>query len=674
MEAVREKPEQKRDLRARTWKPRPVLSLVAGALLLFGPIAMAWFVVRIVGGHFYQPQGLSGLLIWVAQAVVVSSAVTILIHRLAERLSPLTVLLKLTLVFPDHAPSRFATALRIGNMNRVVREAAPLSGSLNDAAVRAVELVVALTHHDRRTRGHTERVRAYGEMIAEEMGIEGEELNSFRWGLLLHDIGKLAVPDEILNKSEELTNEEWQILRKHPAAGATMVEPLRVWLGEHVDAAGQHHEKWDGTGYPNNLAGTEISLIGRVCSIADAYDVITSRRSYKAPMSAAHARSELVEGAGTHFDPVVVRTFLRLGLRRKPALGFFGWVLEIPAVGNVIAASVTTPSVAAAASAVTLSLAAVIAPVSAPDAIAFSPGDELEVRELEDLEVEDGTRTTTTSTPSSSGSVYSTATTAPYVIVPTTSSTIAPLPIPLPVTTTTAPVPTPVATRTAPTPTAPAVISAPTTTTQPRPTSTTTTTPTSTSTTSTSTTSTSTTSTSTSTSTSTTSTTAAPVAAPAVEGTGFTFVQGNEIPASLAPGAFVADQGIVFIEQEATVLSAPLETTLAGPDVELSAESVRVAIPEGTTICSYLYHFWPGKDATTEVVIEFPGEVLGHTTTATSLRDSDEFALPGVDYAWSRTAGILVEDYISVNGRTITLNLVVWNTNRDQVRVFTDCG
>ena len=195
-------------------------------------------------------------------------------------------------------------------MRRVAREAQPLSGSLNDAAISAVEMIVSLTHHERRTRGHTERVRAYGEMLAKEMGVEGEELDRLRWGLLLHDIGKLSVPREILDKSSELDAEEWEILRGHPAAGAVMVEALREWLGDHVDAAGQHHERWDGNGYPLGLSGKDISLAGRICAVADAYDVITSRRSYKDPLPAEHAREELVECAGKHFDPVLVRAFL----------------------------------------------------------------------------------------------------------------------------------------------------------------------------------------------------------------------------------------------------------------------------------------------------------------------------------------------------------------------------
>lgn len=688
MEGLREADKRSRDLRARTWKPRPVLSLLAGAVLLFGPIAMAWLVVRIAGGSFYQPPGTSGLLIWIAQAVAVSSAVTVVIHRIAERLSPLTVLLKLTLVFPDHAPSRFATALRIGNMNRVVREAAPLSGSLNDAAVRAVELVVALTHHDRRTRGHTERVRAYGEMIAEEIGIEGEELNRFRWGLLLHDIGKLAVPDEILNKSSELTDAEWETLRNHPSAGATMVEPLRPWLGEHVNAAGEHHEKWDGSGYPLGLAGTNISLIGRVCAVADAYDVITSRRSYKVAMSADHARSELVEAAGTHFDPVVVRTFLRLGLRRKPTLGFLGWVLEVPAIGTVIAASITTPSVAAAASAVTLSLAAIVGPSAAPDAIAFSPQDE-----VGKIETPPSTSAPASSVPPSSAPPASAppSTIVPYVILPTTSTTTAPLPIPSPAlivepalatTTTTTPVsaptgaapalaPTlvsapgtttttvlvrqePTSTTAAPTPTSPTTTTAPTTTTP------TTTTPTTT----------------TPTTTAPTTTTTSVTNDLTVEGNGFVLVEGADIPDSLAAGAATGEQGLVFLEQDTVVLTDALDVSLAGSALRLSGESASASIGEGTAICSYLYHFDPGERATTRVVMQFPGEVLGHTTNADSLARSNEFAADGVDYAWSSNAGVLVDDYISVDGQTVTFDFSVQNgrNNRDQVRIFTECG
>ena len=251
----------------KAWAPRPVLAFFVSAVIVFAPLIASWLTVRWLGDSFYRPPGGIGLLIWFVQALVASVAVAVLVHRIADRFTPITMLLKLTLVFPDQAPSRFRTALRAGSLKNVQRKAKPLPGSLQQASADAVAMIAALTKHERLTRGHTERVRAYGELLGAELGLEGEELNRLRWGLLLHDIGKLSVPAEILSKPGKPTEDEWQVLRQHPVAGAEMVEPLRHWLGDAVDAAGQHHEWWDGSGYPNGIAGTDISMAGRILSL-----------------------------------------------------------------------------------------------------------------------------------------------------------------------------------------------------------------------------------------------------------------------------------------------------------------------------------------------------------------------------------------------------------------------
>ena len=148
-----------------------------------------------------------------------------------------------------------------------------------------------------------------------------------QWACLLHDIGKLAVPAHILSKAGRPDDEEWAILKRHPAVGGEIVDSLAPWLGEWGRAASEHHERWDGKGYPRALAGEQISLAGRIVAVADAYDVITSTRSYKKPMSAEAARRELVRCAGTQFDPTVVRAFLNVSLGRRGAhAGMLGWL------------------------------------------------------------------------------------------------------------------------------------------------------------------------------------------------------------------------------------------------------------------------------------------------------------------------------------------------------------
>jgi len=184
------------------------------------------------------------------------------------------------------------------------------------AAETLLAVVARLFKHDRLTRGYSERVRAYTNLIAEEMGVPAEDLDKLQWAALLHDVGKMSVPAEILNKAGRPTDAEWEVLRGHPGAAIPLLTPLAPWLGDWALAATQHHERWDGDGYPGGLAGPNISLAGRIVAVADAYDVMTSVRSYKSGLSPALAREELTSSAGTQFDPAVVRAFLAVGLGR----------------------------------------------------------------------------------------------------------------------------------------------------------------------------------------------------------------------------------------------------------------------------------------------------------------------------------------------------------------------
>ncbi len=181
------------------------------------------------------------------------------------------------------------------------------------------------------TRGHAEHVRAYAHLIGQEIGLDEDDLAKLGWAALVHDVGKLEVPAALLNKAGRPTAEEWDVIRLHPAAAARHIEGLRPWLGGWVDAATQHHERLDGDGYPAGLRGPEISLGGRVVAIADAYDVMTSARSYKKPLPVAAARAELAHNAGTQFDPALVRAFLSVSLgRMRVVLGPLGWLTQLP--------------------------------------------------------------------------------------------------------------------------------------------------------------------------------------------------------------------------------------------------------------------------------------------------------------------------------------------------------
>lgn len=372
----------------KKWQSRPWFARALRVILVVAPFVCGWIAIRATQGFFYGAEltGFSGALVFLVQAIVVSVLVAMGVSRLLHRWTPLVALFEMSLVFPDHAPSRFKMALRSSSVKKLLHGngRGQLSSDVQTAAEQAVQLVSELAKHDRLTRGHTERVRAYADVIGQEFGLSEKDLNGLRWGALLHDVGKMAVPPEILNKPGKPTDEEWAILRNHPTAAIALLEPLEGWLGDWLLAASQHHERWDGTGYPAGLSGTEISLAGRIVAVADAYDVITSRRSYKAPATAEQARKELVRSAGSHFDPTVVRAMLEAGLRNSGAATRFGWVLEAPGIARFLqlggqAVTSVAGSTAAAAAAVAVAATAAVgggADPTPPPQIAFSAGED----------------------------------------------------------------------------------------------------------------------------------------------------------------------------------------------------------------------------------------------------------------------------------------------------------
>jgi hypothetical protein len=314
------------------WRGHRVAAMVLRVVVFLFPLSVAG-VVGVLVSHSIPGAGVAVTVIRVVITAAVSVLAFVLVERLARRFLPLAALLRLNLVFPDRAPSRFSVALRATSVRKLqqwVREAR----QSEDAAVLAekvVTLASALNTHDRRTRGHCERTRALADLIVEELHLPPAEANEVRWGAFLHDIGKLVVPPEILNKPGKPTDREWEILKSHPEAGARLVEPLRTFLSSGVDAVGSHHENYDGTGYPAGLSGDQLPLAARIVSVADAFEVMTAVRAYKRPMPLQAARAELARRSGTQFDPHVVRAFLNVSLGRLHwTLGFAAWVAEVP--------------------------------------------------------------------------------------------------------------------------------------------------------------------------------------------------------------------------------------------------------------------------------------------------------------------------------------------------------
>jgi HD-GYP domain-containing protein (c-di-GMP phosphodiesterase class II) len=342
------------------WKAHPVQSIILRIVVLVVPMVAGVSTGLALSRLVPRPEG-SAVAGWWILLFVASALVTEVVGRILRRLLPLAVLLKLTLIFPDRAPSRFAMARRVGNIRNLeerVRHAR--EHGVEDDPSRAAEtiltLVAALSAHDRRTRGHSERVRAFADLLAEAIHLPAPARDRLRWSALLHDIGKLEVPSRILNKPGKPDPHEWETLQRHPGEGARLAAPLLSWLGEWGLAIEHHHERFDGNGYPMRLAGADISMGGRILAVADSFETMTAARAYKKPMSVSAAREELARCAGSQFDPAMVRAFLNVALGRLwRTAGPMAWLAQIPLVG---AGAQVAQTATAAATKVAVGLAA----------------------------------------------------------------------------------------------------------------------------------------------------------------------------------------------------------------------------------------------------------------------------------------------------------------------------
>ncbi len=358
---------------ALRWEPRRTtarLLRIASFVLPVGlSVCFALLLIRVLPAPA-NPGETAG---WWATLGITVILFAIGSERIFRRLLPIAAVLDMTLSFPDQAPSRFATALRSPSLRALQRSIEDQTiddqETPTEAAAKLLGMANALSSHDRATRGHTERVRAYAQLIGEEMGLKTHELEMLRWSALIHDVGKLRVRPSVLNTVGRPSDTEWNELAQHPLHGAEMTEPLRPWLGDWVNSAGQHHEKWDGSGYPYGLRGDEISLCARIVSVADAYDVMTSIRSYKNPFPAADARAELARCAGSQFDPDVVKAMLNVSIAKKRFGSLAAWIAQIPILG----ASWPNSGIMVSSTVAAVIAAFMLAPgVFSPELIAYS--------------------------------------------------------------------------------------------------------------------------------------------------------------------------------------------------------------------------------------------------------------------------------------------------------------
>src|SRR3954462_13154732 len=265
--------------RTDRWEGRPIQAGLLRIIAVAIPVAAGVLASMVFSRLISYPHEIVPMLTWWIGVLAVSTLVVAVGERHCRRLLPLATLLKLSMVFPDKAPSRFGVALRAGTVKNLEERVVEMrSRGVDDepsrAAEQILELVGAMGVHDRGTRGHAERVRAYSDLLGAQIGLNQDDRDRLRWASLLHDVGKVAVPTEVLNKAGKPDDDEWAILHRHPEEGAKLAAPLRHWLGDWADTIELHHERWDGLGYPHSLKGEEICLGARIVGVADSFEVM----------------------------------------------------------------------------------------------------------------------------------------------------------------------------------------------------------------------------------------------------------------------------------------------------------------------------------------------------------------------------------------------------------------
>jgi len=189
------------------------------------------------------------------------------------------------------------------NLNRSEKELLAAYDKTIEGWSKALEL------RDRETQGHTMRVTELTVEVARMMNVDEKEISNIRRGAMLHDIGKIGIPDSILLKNGPLSDHEWETMRKHPRYAREMIKQIK-FLHPAMDIPSFHHEKWDGSGYPYGLSGRDIPLSARIFAVVDVWDAITSDRPYHKAASLQEAYKRILKDAGTHFDPEVVDAFI----------------------------------------------------------------------------------------------------------------------------------------------------------------------------------------------------------------------------------------------------------------------------------------------------------------------------------------------------------------------------
>ena len=201
---------------------------------------------------------------------------------------------------------------QMNEIKRINEELADTYDKLENAYLESIEVLRhTVEAKDPYTRGHSDRVSAYSVLIGEKLGLSESDINTLRIGGLFHDIGKIGIPDSILLKESKLSDDEYSQIKNHPAIGAHILQDATLFK-DIIPIVKHHHERYDGNGYPGRLKGEDIPYLARIATVADAFDAMTSKRSYRNSLTLDVVKSEFRNCSGTQFDPEIAKVFLEI--------------------------------------------------------------------------------------------------------------------------------------------------------------------------------------------------------------------------------------------------------------------------------------------------------------------------------------------------------------------------